>query len=569
MAVDAVYLLDERKKIRRVIVWGVYDLIHDEATYELDAEIDGKYDAKPGEFLAFFDVDNKLRLFEIDDAELDDRRGVTSITATDAAVKELAHLIVPEVRIESGTAKSAAQAALKESGWTLGGMEGGSRKASISAYMDKRWKVLREIAATYGVRVTPHFEMKDGEISGRIVDVTERENVFRGRILEGRHGNAQIYVKKSGAPITRMYGIGKAIGTEDPPSCVTFADITASDKPKGQTYIEDAEAIAKYGNGREDVFSDKNITDPEELLDRTREELKKRTKPKVSGSATASDMEHIPGYEHKIVRMYDMIWVRTKTGEDVSAVVINVKRNYLRRGMTKFTLGEEADDSAASIGLIGKVAKVSSESNRLGRSSSSASNRYIETKQLIQLNADTIQMNARLIEANAEIIRLNAKKVDEVTGRVTNAELELYGDGTSARAGLVARVNDNEAAIRLHATEFDTKLELKADKIELKGLVTASELSAEIAKINKFFAGNATAAKMIVTNLGAVSLSVSSSFTFENSPVDWQTGNVVTSKYLPNYALVSLRQADGQNGEYYVFTSRPTVNIKSVNYLGN
>ena len=76
MAVDAVYLLDEKKRIRSVIVWSVYELIHDEATYELDAEIDGKYDAKPGEFLAFFDIDENIRLFEIDEAELDEQRGI-------------------------------------------------------------------------------------------------------------------------------------------------------------------------------------------------------------------------------------------------------------------------------------------------------------------------------------------------------------------------------------------------------------------------------------------------------------------------------------------------------------
>ena len=105
MGVDAVYLLDEKKQIRRVIVWGVYELIHDEATYELDAEIESEYNARPGEFLAFFDVDAHLRLFEIDTAEKDERRGVTVITATDAAVAELAHLIVPEIRMTGKTAK--------------------------------------------------------------------------------------------------------------------------------------------------------------------------------------------------------------------------------------------------------------------------------------------------------------------------------------------------------------------------------------------------------------------------------------------------------------------------------
>ena len=511
MGVDAVYLLDEKKQIRRVIVWGVYELIHDEATYELDAEIASENDARPGEFLAFFDVDAHLRLFEIDSAEKDERRGVTVIVATDAAVAELAHLIVPEIRLMGATAQQAAQEALAGSGWQLGEVSAAD-KSDLSAYRDKRWKVLRDIAVQHQARVTPYFVIENGEIVGKIVDVTARENVFRGRLFEGTSGSAQIYVTRSGAPVTKMYGIGKAIGTEDPPTCVTFADVEAPDKPKGQVYIEDADAIALYGEGREDVFSDKYIEDPNELLEKTRAELKRRSKPKVTGTATASDMEHIPGYEHMIVRLYDLVWVRTKTGEDLQAVVINIKRNYLRRGLTKITIGEEADDS----GLIARIAKLSSASSALQKSSDSEKNRFLMTRQLIQLNADTIQMNARLIEANAEQIRLtasNLKKFEDGTderltkaeltlygdgtsanaglaatvrdqaGEISRAALTLYGDGTSANAGLVAKVGSNEASILLHADELGTLAEIKADKVDLGKYATVQELEAERAEI--------------------------------------------------------------------------------------
>lgn len=481
MGVDAVYLLNEKKQIRRVIVWGVYELIHDEATYELDAEIASEYDARPGEFLAFFDVDAHLRLFEIDSAERDERRNVTAIVATDAAVAELAHLIVPEIRLTGATAQEAGQSALAGSGWQLGEVSA-EGKSDLSAYRDKRWKVLRDIAVQYQARVTPYFVIENGEIIGKIVDVTARENVFRGRLFEGTSGSAQIYVTRSGSPVTKMYGIGKAIGTEDPPTCVTFADVEAPDKPKGQTYIEDADAIALFGEGREDVFLDKYIEDPNELLEKTRAALKKRSKPKVSGTATASDMEHVPGYEHMIVRLYDLVWVRTKTGEDLQAVVINIKRNYLRRGLTKITIGEEADDS----GLIAKVAKLSSTSSSLSKSSSAASNRYFENKQLIQLNAVTIQMNARLIEANAEQIRLTASNMERYQAgtdeRLTTAELTLFGDGTSAQAGLVARVEDHEgeisrAALTLYGDGTSANAGLVAKVSDAEGEISRAGLT--------------------------------------------------------------------------------------------
>ena len=558
MGVDAVYLLDEKKKIRRVIVWGVYELIHDEATYELDAEVDSEYDAKPGEFLGFFDVDAHLRFFEINTAEKDERRGVTVITATDAAVDELAHLIVPEIRLTGATAKESAQAAISGSDWQLGSVTSAAKTSDISVYRDTRWKVFRDVAVQYQARVTPYFAIENGEIVGKYVDVTERENIFRGRLFEGTSGGAQIYVTRSGAPITRMYGVGKATGTEDPPACVSFADVVWSkaagdpaDKPAGQAYVEDEDAIALYGEGREGVFTDKYIEDPEELLAATWAELQKKKQPKITGTATAQDMEHIPGYEHMIVRMYDLVWVRTKHGEDLQAVVINVKRNYLRRGLTKIQIGEEADDS----GLIKKIAKLSSASSALSKSSSSASNRYIETKQLIQFNADTIQMNARLIEANAEKIRLTASNLEEYEAgtdeRLTVAELTLFGDGTSAQAGLVARVEDhdgeisraaltlygdgtsanaglvanvarneaglatqntalldlkadtesatatlsarvgeNEALILAKADELGSELELKADKIALNGYVTASAFESRFSQFENSIADN-------------------------------------------------------------------------------
>lgn len=539
MGVDAVYLLDEKKQIRRVIVWGVYELIHDEATYELDAEIASEYDARPGEFLAFFDVDAHLRYFEINTAEKDERRGVTAITATDAAVDELAHLIMPEIRLTGATAAQAGQAALSGSDWKLGSVTDAKKTSDLSAYRDRRWKALRDIAVQYQARVTPYFVIENGEITGKYVDITERSNVFRGRLFEGTSASAQIYVTRSGAPITRMYGVGKATGTEDPPTCVSFADVVWSkaagdpaDKPKGQAYIEDADAIALYGESREDVFTDKYIEDPNELIRATWTELQKRRQPKVSGTATAQDMEHIPGYEHMIVRMYDLVWVRTKHGEDLQAVVINVKRNYLRRGLTKIQIGEEADDS----GLIKKIAKLSNQTNANSKSGDAQANRYIETKRLIQLNADTIQMNARLIEANAEQVRLTASNLKEyekgTDERLTKAELTLngdgtsanaglvamvkangeeisqaaltlYGDGTSANTGLVAKVGDNAATILLHADELGTLAEIKADKVDLGKYATVSRLEAEIADVKITESSYVTTAGLNTQSLGA------------------------------------------------------------------
>lgn len=535
MAVDALYLLDSRRSIRRVIVFGVYELIHDEASHELDAEIDVKYCAEPGEYLGFFDIDHHFRLFAIDKADDDDKRGVTVITATDSAVAQLAHAIVPEARMEAATAQQAAEAVLAGSGFTLGLVTLKEETSPLSLYMTNRWKALRDIAVQYLVRVTPYYEIVDGEIAGRRVDVTERTSEYRGLLFEGASGTSQIYVTRSGIPITRMYGYGKATGEEDPPTCVTFADVVWSrengdpaDKPAGQAYIDDPDADS--ADVWEDAYNDKYEEDPARLLASTWAELEKRRRPKVSGTATAADLEDIPGHEHRIVRLHDKVVVRTKRGEDVEASVIGIKRNYLRPGLTKITVGEETDDS----GLIQRIAKLSSDSSAQEKTAQSTSNRLIITRQLVQVNADTIQLNARLIEANTEEIRMTASnlkdfeastdtlltqvkldmygdgtsayaglvtRVSDAEGEISHAALTLYGDGTSANAGLVAKVRDNEAAVLLHADELGTLAEIKADKVDLGNYATVKTLESELSLLESTIADQISTQRLSAVNL--------------------------------------------------------------------
>lgn len=506
MAVDALYLLDSRRSIRRVIVFGVYELIHDEASHELDAEIDVKYCAEPGEYLGFFDIDHHFRLFAIDKADDDDKRGVTVITATDSAVAQLAHAIVPEARMEAATAQQAAEAVLAGSGFTLGLVTLKEETSPLSLYMTNRWKALRDIAVQYQVRVTPYYEIVDGEIAGRRVDVTERTSEYRGILFEGASGTSQIYVTRSGIPITRMYGYGKATGEEDPPTCVTFADVVWSrangdpaDKPAGQAYIDDPDADS--ADVWEDAYNDKYEEDPEKLLASTWAELEKRRRPKVSGTATAADLEDIPGHEHRIVRLHDKVVVRTKRGEDVEAAVIGIKRNYLRPGLTKITVGEETDDS----GLIQRIAKLSSDSSAQEKTAQSTSNRLIITRQLVQVNADTIQLNARLIEANTEEIRMTASNLKDFEAStdtlLTQVKLDMYGDGTSANAGLVAKVGDQEAAISLHADELGTLAEIKADKVDLGNYATVKTLESELSLLESTIADQISTQRLSAVNL--------------------------------------------------------------------
>ena len=549
MAVD-LYLYDERRTLLRPILWGLQKLIHDERDFLLTAEILNSYAVGPGQFLGFTCDDGRFRLFLIETAAVDVSSGYTIVTATEAAVAELARRIAREVRLEGAYADEAAEAALSGSGFVIGKTATG-RKGDVSKYYATRWKALREIEAACNVRILPYFTMEAGRITGKVVDIEERTYRRTGRILQKETDATSIQITYAGTAVARMYGKGKTIGTEDPPSCVSFADVVWSkaagdpmDKPAGQEYLEDPETIAR-GIEDEDVYENKNITDPAELLSETYEALIARRKPKVTGVATAFDVSYLPGYEHKSVRLYDVLDVPTEDGGTVEGIVIDIQRNYIARERTQIVLGEESESEQISI--VKQVAALQSESVRLRGSSGAAASRYIENKHLIELNANRIVMNAEEILAQAERIRLEATRIDEVTGRVTSAELLLYGDGTSATAGLVAKVNDNAASITAVADDVKSRVTIEALEIELKGYVTASRLETEFSNFESGISD-----RLYVSALSANTFECSS-FSFKGEGLSLKSKTVVTG--VKNYKGFYVTMGDGSKDTIYGFSS--------------
>lgn len=599
MAVD-LYLYHANKTLRGVAVWGISKLIHDERDFMLTAEIVNRYAVRPGEYVGFACVDGRYRLFKAERAVVHPAAGFTAVTATEAAVAELANSVLPEVRMENATADALAAAVLEGSGFVLGETAQG-RQASLSKYRVKRWRALRDIESACGVRIIPYYEMENGRILRKVVDIVEKTYHRTGRILQRQTDATSIQIAYQDGAIARMYGIGASTGTEDPPSCVSFSDVAWSkadgdpmDKPAGQAYLENPDVLAQ-GIEDEDVFEDKNITDPDVLIEETRKALLKRSRPKVSGTATAFDVAHIPGYEHKHVQMYNILDIPDDAGGTVEGIVIDVQRNYMRPDLTQIVLGEEDEGDTTTEKLL---AKVMNQTTSLSGSASAAASRYIENKHLIMLNANRIIMNAEEILANAERITLTASNleryqngtdaslnevgirmdayeadlllyakqetVDEMGSRLTQAEINIDGANANislkANATTVDALGERVSSAEIEIDGLNSEITLKADKVTI---------DAELTTIKKYFAGSATAAKMVVTNLDAIDLAISTNLSYQNSSVDWLTANAVSSSTIPNYEYVKLTRGDGTTGFYYVFTEMPKVQTKQIKYLGN
>lgn len=444
-----VYIFDAKDRRVRMVAPAstVTELIHDEANHRLDATVATSLAVENGEALGCECADGRFRLFEVTRADRADSQGVTHIVGRDLAVYELDHIIIEELQQLDVTADVAVGALINGTRWRIGTTAATAAEKS-RAYFQSVWSMLTAFEELYKVRFAVWYEYDDTGITGGVVDILEDKAVFRGRLLESQMDARDVHVVRDGSPVTRLYGLGPATNADDVQTNLTFADTVWSkdggdpvDKPKGQTWVEDPEAVARYGL-RAEVVQLQDATE-DDLLQLTWEELQRRIKPKATISATVQDLEMTPGQEHKAIRLGDMVAVDLKAGDTAEARIIGIKRNLLRPWLTKITAGDK--EAAISTQVTSLVNNALHTFERL----TVYKNRFLENEAVIQLNAQFIQQNAKDIEANAEQIRLNAEQII-LAGYVTADELE------SALLGFETAFADyiNTKAIDAGAGEF-------------------------------------------------------------------------------------------------------------------
>ena len=595
-----VYLFDSHKSVRAVLSRSVSELLHTEEDWLLDAKIPAKYGAEPGEYLGFMCVDQKFRLFEIDEAADDSDTGTTVISATDAGAAELNASIAPETRLENKGAAEVLAAVLAGSGWAVGKVTATDRTAIVEYYYKKVWACLEDMRTAYNARVIPYYTFDGKILTGKKVDMLARTPVFRGRVFQGRSDAEDVSISLSGSPRTIMYGLGKTTGTGSTPERLTIADAEWSkangdpaDKPKGQAWIADAEAVAKYGEKAE-IYEDGNETDAAALLKKTWEYLQLKKKPTVEGTATAQNLEMLPGHDWKQVRLYDQVGVVDRRGTAFLTQVIGIERDYIRPWLTKLDLGDEKQEDEKS--LAEKVKNVTSElSSVIGRAGG-AGNKGDENREFIVENMEKIRLHTISIGENANKIQeteirmgqaevsisAQEKILEGQDERITSAEITLNGkEGT---IGLVGRVTKNEeeissAAIEINGAKAEINLKvskdgvisainqtpesvtIQASKINLQGYVTASQLSAGLADVKSSLADYT-----VTDKLDAQSAHIHGNLFYQNTTVSWQEQTVVTG--------VNLNTSSGSfwlDGKLKEFLTNATLtkSTKKISYMGS
>lgn len=502
MGVSTLYVLDPLRSVRRILMGTASQLVHKERDFELVAEIPMSAKAVPGEYLGLMCVDGRFRMFAITQAEHNDRTGTTEIQATDAAVADLINIVVEDKLQEGVTARTAAQSLLQGTGWSLGNVTESAAKGDVNVYYTSLWEALLTLQDQYSVRIIPYYTIEKGEVTGRHVDVIDNTPTYRGRLIEPETDASDLYITYTGEPVTVLYGLGDETGTESGER-LTIADAVwnksegkPADKPKGQRWVEDPDAVDRYGR-RERVFVADGVTDVNTLMQMTWDELQRVKEPAVNATATIMDMEMAEGMSHKQVRMNDEVVVRPKHHGDVRSRIINIERDYVRTKQTKIEVGSELES------LTSQVAALTRATIRTKETLTIYQNKFKNDEHLIQLNAEAIQLNADSVLAQAETIRLHGTKLDENEQRIVTAEISIDG--------------------------LNSEILLKADKITLKGYVTIDEFEARTAAIESLLAGLGTISTLIVNNLQCNSyLAVGGSMSIGGVSVAVQSQEVVT-----------------------------------------
>lgn len=308
----------------------------------------------------------------------------------------------------------------------------------------------------------------------------------------------------------------------------------------GVDYIQDEEAVARYGRiWRTQTWAYER--DPAKLLAKARAYLK-------TGICVQSlklqfvDMHFTDSSRRRIGIGDHPRITSTPHGISLTPICVSASLNLTDPEKSTYTFGEAPRTLTENFVTVDEDLGGITGTGRRG--GGGGSKKSTEAK-----------MRWAIIEANESMAQINLLTHDQnaLTGRVSNAEIRL--DGIDATILLKAdRELVNELETRVSSAEIaidgaTSSIDLKADSKTVEDLdtrVSSAEvkidglnseitmkadkvtIDAELTTINKYFAGEATAARMAVTNLSAVSLTAGS-LTIGNASVSLHSKEVVTS----------------------------------------
>ncbi|BAF60357.1 phage-related protein [Pelotomaculum thermopropionicum SI] len=239
------------------------------------------------------------------------------------AAFELADEIITDKRPENKMAREVLEDILAATRWQAG-VVNSLGTCSTTFYYQSVLSAIHKMLEVWKCEVRYRVKLAGGKIVGRYVDLLARRGHETGRRFEYTRDMKKVTRKVDSTSIkTALYGRGKGEETDDGYGRrTTFADVVWSkaggdpaDKPAGQEWVGDPDALTAYGrpNGdrtfrhRTGIFEDQEETDPVTLLQKTWDALQKAKVPLVEFQMDVVDLEQTAGYSSEKVRLGDTV----------------------------------------------------------------------------------------------------------------------------------------------------------------------------------------------------------------------------------------------------------------------
>lgn len=207
----------------------------------------------------------------------------------------LGNFIIEDKRIVNGTLREAAQKALEGMDYQVGITEDFELR-NINFYFISRLKALNDILDTFKAEFDIRIEIDEatGRITNKYIDFKHRLGEDTGLRFTFDTNLKSIEKSPVGDHFNVLYGRGKSLETDNGGFSrkLDFAEVN-----NGKKYVEDLDSISKYGR-LEGIFSDDNISDKRELLNKTLDKLQEVKDPKFTYKVTLEYLNTLEGFEH-------------------------------------------------------------------------------------------------------------------------------------------------------------------------------------------------------------------------------------------------------------------------------
>lgn len=343
--------------------------IHSEHSGRLDMSFLGACDSiTEGGFVGFEDIVGDYQMFEVvQSTQTHSDKGLIYEYSCEHIYYELLSDVVDDSQSYAQLPMEAALRVLENTRWTLGRYFT-AEQHSFGFSCQSVLSALTKISDGFGCRIRYRLSHKNGEITGRFVDLIEKgQNITSKRFVWGKDIMSLTRKIDTRDVYTALYGQGKSVKVSDSDSGeqyerVNFGNVFWSKedcpvvKPLGQLYVADEDALEKYGRGKPDkkhhrygiaIFD--SIDDAEQLLAATWELLQTVNKPKVSYNIKALDLATLCGYAHEAFHIGDTVRIVDKAFSpelETYITITRLDRDYLYPENTEITLGSEQSDMA-------------------------------------------------------------------------------------------------------------------------------------------------------------------------------------------------------------------------------